>query len=117
MDSRLQNGDYVLEGTGIQTIVDVDALIQSLYLSLVIPRGSFSLNEELGSNILKLKAGALKNFKFEFERILREVFFDFNDVMLQRIRYVDEEERITAQIDVLVDEEVRTLDFEFAKGG
>jgi hypothetical protein len=116
MDSKLENGDYVLEGEGLQTICDVDALIQSLYLSLVIPKGSFALNKELGSDIFELRATPFENFKFEFERILREVLLDFDDVLLQEVEYVDEEGRIVAKINVLVDDERRTLDFEFKKG-
>ncbi|GHV30790.1 hypothetical protein FACS189481_5430 [Clostridia bacterium] len=120
MDSLLRDGDYVLLGDEPQTIVDADALLQSLYISITVPKGSFCLNKELGSNSFKLKpakSGDLIKFKFEFERILRKALFDFDDVHLQSIRYITTDDKVKVKLDLLIEKEKRELDFEFERGG
>jgi hypothetical protein len=119
MDSLLKNGDYVLQNGEPQTITDADALLQSLYISVVVPKGSFSLNKKLGSNSFKLKPakfGDLLEFKFKFERILRGVLLDFDDIQLQNIRYITTDDKVKVKLDLFIEEEEkRELDFEFER--
>ncbi|GHU86572.1 hypothetical protein FACS1894198_6750 [Clostridia bacterium] len=118
MDSLLRDGDYILQEKEPQTIVDIDALLQSLYISVVVPKGSFSLNKRLGSNAFKLKpakSGDLLKFKFEFDRVLRGVLLDFDDVQLQSIKYITEDDKAKVKLELLVEKEKRELDFEFER--
>jgi hypothetical protein len=81
----------------------------------MVPRGSFSLNKSLGSNLKRWKGG-LTSFKFEFERTLRNILLNYDDVYSIPVEYVKEDGKIEVKLKVFVAGEARTLNLEFEEG-
>jgi hypothetical protein len=112
MDSLLVDGDFARDVDGLKTITGADAVKQSLYFALVTPKGSFVLNRELGSELPK----NLTLFKFEFARTIKRILLNYNDVFLSGVEYGTQDGRIKVRLVVLVGEETRDLDLDFAEG-
>lgn len=55
MDSKLKNGDHARDARGLSISLDADGLlIQNAMIRLMVKKGSFPLNRELGSLLWRL---------------------------------------------------------------
>lgn len=59
MDTKLYNGGFATGHTGLPIAIDgMEELAQQAYIRLVVRRGSFAPDQELGSDLYKLPRGA-----------------------------------------------------------
>jgi phage baseplate assembly protein W len=81
MQALIRNGDFVLDNNNhIINISGIDEIVQEILLSLMIPKGSFFLDKNLGSNLYNLKFACNSDINQEVSIIIGKALENFADV-------------------------------------
>lgn len=81
IDYRIENGDLVRKGLGdLQMVEDLEAKKQSMVIRLVVERGSFIYDEELGSRLRLLLREKPSNIPRMADAYVREALKPEEDV-------------------------------------
>lgn len=109
------DGDFLLGNNGLPVkIFDVKEILQKVLIKLTTRKGSFIYNENLGSDLYRLRDTSLDNdtLKKEAELIVKEILYDvpqakFKDLSLEILE--NEEKKIQFNISLEINNKNETL--------
>lgn len=76
-------------------MMDIETIINNIYVAILLPKGSFELNKNLGSELpnLDFNTDDLELFNIKFSKIVKETLNDFDNVSYKSLK-TDIEHRI-----------------------
>ena len=116
MDTALTpDGDFLIGKNGLPVkISDIKEILQKILIKLTTRKGSFIYNENLGSDLYRLRDTSLDNdtLKKEAELIVKEILYDvpqakFKDLSLEILE--NEEKKIQFNISLEINNKNETL--------
>lgn len=86
MDTLLENGQHKPSDFGLtQRITGKELLLQRAYISLVVPKGSFPYNKELGSKLHTLSKSATPETSRLAAEYARQALVGLPEVQLEEV--------------------------------
>ncbi|MGJ0848461.1 DUF2634 domain-containing protein [Tissierella praeacuta] len=86
IDFKLENGDLVRKGLGdLQVIEGIEAKKQSMLIRLIIERGSFIYDEDLGSRLKLLYREKTSRIPSMADSYVREALKPEEDILIERV--------------------------------
>ena len=96
-------------------MVDIETIINNIYIAILLPKGSFELNKNLGSELpnLDFNTDDLELFNIKFSKIVKEALNNFDNVRYKNLKIDIEHRIVTLQVAVLLEKELKTRELKF----
>lgn len=86
IDFKLENGDLVRKGIGdLQIVEGIEAKKQSMLIRLIVERGSFIYDEDLGSRLKLLYRDKPSRIPAMADSYVREALEPEEDILIERV--------------------------------
>ncbi|MBE6948495.1 MAG: hypothetical protein E7456_01490 [Ruminococcaceae bacterium] len=104
MELKLVNGDYVPNspGSGFDTVNNLEEIIQRIMFRLTVPRGSFPLIPQLGSNLRRLYREKKSNRASAAYQYVREALADEAQVRVGNVSVSEADEKLIMEVDLSI---------------
>ena len=96
-------------------MVDIETIINNIYIAILLPKGSFELNKNLGSELpnLDFNTDDMELFNIKFSKIVKEALNNFDNVSYKNLKIDIEHKIVTLQVAVLLKKGIKTHELKF----
>lgn len=96
-------------------MVDIETIINNIYIAILLPKGSFELNKNLGSELpnLDFNTDALELFNVKFSKIIKEVLSNFDNVRYKDLKIDIEHKIVIVEVEILLEKGIKTRELKF----
>ncbi|MGN1034103.1 MAG: hypothetical protein ACI4PK_00670 [Oscillospiraceae bacterium] len=96
-------------------MMDIETIINNIYIVILLPEGSFELNKKLGSELpnLDFNTDDMELLKIKFSKIGKEALNNFDNVRYKDLKIGIEHKIVTLQAAVLLEKELKTHELKF----
>lgn len=96
-------------------MMDIETIINNIYIAILLPKGSFELNKNLGSELphLDFNTDDLELFSIKFSKIVKEILNNFDNVSYKSLKIDAEHKIVTIEIEILLEKATKIQELKF----
>lgn len=95
--------------------MDIETIVNNIYIAILVPKGSFELNQKLGSELpnLDFNTDDLELFNVKFSKIVKEALNKFDNVRYKNLKIDIEHKIVIVEVEILLEKEMKTREIKF----
>lgn len=96
-------------------MMDIETIVNNIYIAILVPKGSFELNQKLGSELpnLDFNTDDLELFNVKFSKIVKEALNKFDNVRYKNLKIDIEHKIVIVEVEILLEKEMKTREIKF----
>ena len=96
-------------------MMDIETIVNNIYIAILVPKGSFELNQKLGSELpnLDFNTDDLELFNVKFSKIVKEALNKFDNVRYKNLKIDIEHKIVIVEVEILLEKEIKTREIKF----
>lgn len=96
-------------------MIDIETIINNIYIAILLPKGGFELNKNLGSELsnLDFNTDDLELLNVKFNKIVKEALNNFNNVSYKSLKIDVQHRTVVVEVAILLEKEIKTQELKF----
>ncbi|MBQ3876215.1 MAG: hypothetical protein II796_01625 [Oscillospiraceae bacterium] len=96
-------------------MIDIETIVDNIYIAMLLPKGSFELDKNFGSELpnLDFNTGDLELFNIKFSKIVKETLNDFDNVSYKSLKTDVEHKIVIVEVEILLEKETKIIELKF----
>lgn len=96
-------------------MMDIETIVNNIYIAILVPKGSFELNQKLGSELpnLDFNTDDLELFNVKFSKIVKEALNKFDNVRYKNLKIDIEHKIVIVEVEILLEKGIKTRELKF----